>query len=274
MVHVESLKNNLTESETEHRASSIIRSMVIQSLLSIGSRSFSHFLNAMERYLPLLRSISTGGGKADILEAAGDFWRKSWQMILIVFDKLMQYQVVEPIDVVIWAFAPRSGKGSTTGLTTSEWQLIRASVNKAIGRVAISKRKLALLRKEEDEARARMKAEGAGMDVESEVRGLKFFCPCVCAPFKVCYLDESNIDSSPAVATALKGYNALTFEQKNTLSRVITEFVSSLKNSSAILNESAWDKRSQWSDSEWSQWETWGWYRHFLRAVSTEIMKK
>lgn len=179
MNHVDALKNNLAESgESEQRASAIVRFMVIQSLLNIGSRSFSHFLNAMERYLPLLRSISNGEGKGDILEAAGDFWRKNWQMVLIVFDKLMQYQIVEPINVVIWAFAPRGGKGNATGLTTSEWQLVRASVNKAIGRVAISKKKLIVLRKEEDDMRARLKArtEGAGMDVESEVRGMQHPC--------------------------------------------------------------------------------------------------
>lgn len=35
-----------------------------------------------------------------------------------------------------------------------------------------------------------------------------------------------------------------------------------------IISESAWDQRSQWEQSEWSMWETWGWYRQFLRAVS------
>jgi nuclear cap-binding protein subunit 1 len=176
MTHVETLKNNLIESgEPEQRASSLVRSMVMQSLLHIGSRSFSHFLNAMERYLPLLRSVSVSEGKADVLEAAGDFWRKSPQMMIIVFDKLMQYQIVDPTNVVTWAFAPREGKGEMTGLTTGDWELVKGALDKAIGRVAISKRKLGVLRKEEDDARARAKARtngGAGMDVDSEVKGM------------------------------------------------------------------------------------------------------
>jgi nuclear cap-binding protein subunit 1 len=177
MNHVETLKNNFTESgEPEQRASSLVRSMVMQSLLHIGSRSFSHFLNAMERYLPLLRSVAVSEGKSDVLEAAGDFWRKSPQIIIIVFDKLMQYQIVDPSNVVTWAFAPREGK--VTGLATGDWELVKAALDKAIGRVAISKRKLAVLRKEEDDARARANARtnggaglDAGMDVDGEVKG-------------------------------------------------------------------------------------------------------
>lgn len=176
MTHVETLKNNLTESgEPEQRASSLVRSMVMQSLLHIGSRSFSHFLNAMERYLPLLRSVSVSEGKTDVLEAAGDFWRKSPQMITIVFDKLMQYQIVDPTNVVSWAFAPRESKGEMAGLTTGDWELVKGALDKAIGRVAISKRKLGILRKEDDDVRARAKARtngGVGMDVDSDVKGM------------------------------------------------------------------------------------------------------
>ncbi|KAF8583944.1 hypothetical protein K439DRAFT_1411525 [Ramaria rubella] len=253
MTHVETLKNNLMENgELEPRALSIVRSMVMQSLLHIGSRSFSHFLNAMERYLPLLRSISISDGKVDMLDATGDFWRKSPQMMIIVFDKLMQYQIVEPSNVVTWAFAPKQSKGGATGLTTSEWELVKGALDKAIGRVAISKRKLALLRKEDDDARARAKARvdgGAEMDVDAEV-------------------EDEAVEVSPALTTALKGYSTLTQDQKNTLARVLTGFVEALRSSSAIISEAAWSRRSEWEHSEWNKWETWGWYRQFLRAYS------
>lgn len=178
MTHVEILKNNFIENgESERRASVLVRSMVMQSLLHIGSRSFSHFLNAMERYLQLLRTISTAEGKSDVLDAAGDFWRKNYQMLIIVFDKLMQYQIVDPTNVITWAFAPRQSKRGLAGLTTDEWQLVKGALAKAIGRVAISKRKLATLRKEEDDARARVKArtdENAenAIDVDGEVKGV------------------------------------------------------------------------------------------------------
>jgi len=230
--------------------------MVMQSLLHIGSRSFSHFLNAMERYLQLLRSISVAEGKADVLDAAGDFWRKNSQMIIIVFDKLMQYQIVDPTNVVTWAFAPRQSKRGLAGLTTDEWQLVKGAIDKAIGRVAISKRKLAVLRKEEDDARARVKARtdgAASMDVDAEMK------------------EEVAVEQSPALTTALKGYSTLTQDQRNTLAKVLSEFVSALKSSSSILTEDAWQKRAKWEQPEWGAWETWGWYRHFLRLYSPHL---
>ena len=44
---------------------SVLRSIAIQSLLHMGSRSFSHFLNVAERYLPLLRNLVGGGISSD-----------------------------------------------------------------------------------------------------------------------------------------------------------------------------------------------------------------
>ena len=102
--------------EPDVNVDSLLRSVTVQSLLSIGSRSFSHFLNAIERYLPLLRNLAAGGisapsttgvnnsARTDIMSAVAAVWKRSRHMILIVFDKLMQYQIVDPTDVVAWTF--------------------------------------------------------------------------------------------------------------------------------------------------------------------------
>ena len=75
-----------------------------------------HFLNAIERFLPILRYLASGGvssaggggtpeAKANILAAAAaSFWKYNRQMVAIVFVKLMQYQIVDPNDVVGWTF--------------------------------------------------------------------------------------------------------------------------------------------------------------------------
>lgn len=164
-----------------------VRSIAVQSLLSIGSRSFSHLLNAIERYLPLLRSLAGGGttstgvggnseAKGDILTAAAAFWKRNRQMVNIVFDKLMQYQIVDPTDVVAWTFTNVAGDGHLSGmgplsLSAFEWDLLKGALDKANGRVMIARRKVAALRKEEDDTRAKAKARG-GVDVSSmEVDG-------------------------------------------------------------------------------------------------------
>jgi len=188
--HLESLKSTLELSEEGHvNVDSIVRSIVVQSLLHIGSRSFSHFLNAIERFLPILRYLSSGGvssaggsgnpeAKADILTAAAAFWKYNRQMVAIVFDKLMQYQIVDPTDVVGWTFLNGVVIGQLAelagpmNLSAFEWDLLRGAIDKANGRVTIARRKVTALRKDDDDARARVKASvDETMDVDPEPKG-------------------------------------------------------------------------------------------------------
>jgi len=179
---LESLRNSLAESmQGTANLDSVLRSIAIQSLLHTGSRSFSHFLNAVERYLPLLRNLAAGaisssGGapsleaRMDILTASARFWKRNRQTIGIVFDKLMQYQIVDPTDVVSWVFG--SGLGNGEGplkVDYRQWDLLKAALDKANGRVMIAKRKVIALRKEEDENRARENANGANSGTSMEV---------------------------------------------------------------------------------------------------------
>lgn len=165
----------------------VVRSITMQSLLHIGSRSFSHLLNAIERYLPLLRNLASGGtastagagtpeAKADILAASASFWKHNRQMIGIVFDKLMQYQIVDPTDVVAWIFSQELGIGEPRtlcapySLTAYEWDLLKGALDKANGRVIIAKRKVVALQKEDDDTRGRAKATANAMEVDADAK--------------------------------------------------------------------------------------------------------
>ncbi|KIM84002.1 hypothetical protein PILCRDRAFT_819029 [Piloderma croceum F 1598] len=282
IAHLDSLKNTIESSDGSVNVDAIVRSIAVQSLLNIGARSFSHLLNAIERYLPLLRSLASGGiagtsaggsaeAKGDILTAAAAFWKRNKQMVNIVFDKLMQYQIVDPTDVVAWTFTNAAGDGHLSGtgplsLSAFEWDLLKGALDKANGRVMIARRKVAALRKEEDDNRAKAKARG-GVDVSSmEVDG------------DAKPEDDSPAVESPALVTALKAFASLTREQKAALSRTLDGFVSCLAPSpsdlnpnphaSIVITEKAWHNRANWSGDEWNTWETWGWYRQFCRAYS------
>lgn len=173
--HLQVMKSSITDSaEAGVNIDTVIRSISMQSLLYIGSRSFSHFLNAIERYLPVLRSLAqTAEGKADLLAAAARFWRRNPQMVRIVFDKLMQYQIVDPSDVIGWAFtSTTSTKDSDTAaavpyIDAFRWGIIEAALDKANGRLMIARKKAAALRKEEDDKQAREKAS-VNMEVDAE----------------------------------------------------------------------------------------------------------
>src|SRR5258708_40159305 len=112
------------ESRSEWRALSTTRSITVQCLLVLGARSFSHFLNVVERYLPVLHAVSgTPDAKFEILEIVSGFWRRNRQFIGIIFDKLMQYQIVDPVDVVSWAFEGDGLGERSEGLSTFQWEV-------------------------------------------------------------------------------------------------------------------------------------------------------
>ncbi|KAF8211620.1 MIF4G like-domain-containing protein [Mycena galopus ATCC 62051] len=284
--HLETLKVTLETSDDGEvvNADVLIRSIAMQSLLHIGSRSFSHLLNAIERYLPLLRSIASGGAssaggtgnaeaKADILTASAAFWKRNRHMVAIVFDKLMQYQIVDPTDVVGWTFINRAEireLSESTGplsLSAFEWDLLKGALDKANGRVMIARRKITTLRKEDDDTRARVKAsdgaDGNAMDVDADVKPDE---------------DEAAAVDSPALTTALKAFASLTREQKGALSRTLDGFVSCLApgatdsnpnpHSRVVISQEGWDNRTGWEKDEWNAWETWGWYRQFCRSYA------
>ena len=188
IANLETIKNTLESAEEGHaNVNSAVRFITMQSLLHIGCRSFSHLLNAIERYLPLLRNLVSGGvsnavgggtpeAKSDILSASASFWKYNRQMIGIVFDKLMQYQIVDPTDVVAWIFSQEAGVGEPralwgqSSLSTYEWDLLKGALDKANGRVLIAKRKVVALRKEDDDTRGRAKATANAMEVDADAK--------------------------------------------------------------------------------------------------------
>jgi nuclear cap-binding protein subunit 1 len=170
------MKERLVDNgESETGAMSILRFIIVESLLEIGARSFSHFLNAIERYIKVMRRISVDPqAKAEILEATGRFWKKNSQMLIITSDKLMQYQFVDPSDLVRWAFRRNSGS-----LDTLSWELVRNAIDKANGRVVAAQKKMMQLRKEQDEALAAQTAQvDANMEYDGNVKqGQPIFVP-------------------------------------------------------------------------------------------------
>lgn len=175
---------------TEAQADIIVRDIMTQVVLHIGSRSFSHFLNIVERYHALLRQLSsTPSMRLAILTSTTRFWARSPQWVMIVLDKLMQYRIVEPADVVAFVFDPPTAESlpstilSTSGDAvpgsfsklialpggqyTRDWsnfdwfEIIRLTIEKVNGRVGQVRRRLARLQREEAEEAERKEAAAA-----------------------------------------------------------------------------------------------------------------
>lgn len=251
-VYIDTMRTELISSGlSDSRAASRTRSIAVQCLLVVGSRSFSHFLNAIEKYIKVLQGLSnTPDAKFEILEIVSSFWRRNRQMIMIIFDKLMQYQIVDPSDVVSWAFEGGGLGDKGDGLGTFQWELMRIALDKSNGRVAIAQRRVVQQRKLDEETRAARMATiaGNGMDVDD-------------MPAKV---DEVT-DDSEELRKQIRAHSILVADQKAVLSRTMEGFVTVLSDTDSVLTEESWNNRASWSKKEWETFESWGWFRHFTR---------
>lgn len=169
--------------ETPADAERIVRDLAVQTLLNAGSRSFSHLLNVMERYHELLRSLSqTPDARLSILESTAQFWTQSPQWVLIVCDKLLQYRIVEPVDVVRFVFTNEPGRTDAPfalagqspewGPTRRDWSsfhwwgLLRLTVDKVLGRVHQLSRRVDDVRRQADAPDGAPPAPGAADEAQ------------------------------------------------------------------------------------------------------------
>ncbi|WVW83418.1 hypothetical protein I302_105438 [Kwoniella bestiolae CBS 10118] len=159
-----------------------IRKMVFETLLHLGSRSFSHFLNATERYLDLLRYLtSESSSRRVLLDSVWTYWKYSHQQKLITVDKYLQYGILEGLDIVNFLFSSSSSEGEEEGWTDGwEWEILKMTIEKHVGRVQSIRNRMKLIEREDEMARARRAAEvlerGGGVgeggeeDLEEDVR--------------------------------------------------------------------------------------------------------
>lgn len=142
-----------------------VRVMAIETILHLGSRSFSHFLNATERYLDILRSLTPDPASRQLLlQGISSYWRTSQQQQLITIDKYVQYGILEGLDVVDWIFSENevSGGGAddADGWTDgNKWEILRMCLDKHSGRVAAVKKRLRAVERADESARARRAAD-------------------------------------------------------------------------------------------------------------------
>ncbi|KAL7412966.1 MIF4G like-domain-containing protein [Mrakia frigida] len=267
----------------------LTRSITVQTLLFIGARSFSHFLNATERYLPLLRGIATTDAeRMDVLTAVGRFWRESGQMRVIIADKLMQYGIVGGEDVVRWVFSTGSwgvgaeageGKDGEEWMAGQKWDLLRMGVDKVNGRVVGVRRKIVMLEAEEEERKGGRRAAATGMGMDEDGNGTAGMEMDTTPSEEVSGAGgDDKSSASAALAAALSALSSLQQTQKAVLVAAASAFVTSLlpshdssssddepKGLAGLLGKGGWEGRSDWTEEDWTVWSRWGWWREFCR---------
>lgn len=214
------------------------RDMAIQTILHVGSRSFSHFLNVLERYLALLRSLSpTANARAALLRTVARFWRRNAQFLLIVVDKLLQYRLVDAQDVVEWVFAPAEGEGRRkTWSDLEHWAALSMTLRALEGRAKAAKLRWEGLKAEAEATAAGKPVDGAA-EAEAEAEAAL-----------------ASTDESEAVRHAREAHAAVQRELDEAVVEVVRQFA-------RLLPEGV-------DRDDWETWWVEGWVRELCRGLA------
>ncbi|KAJ1949213.1 Nuclear cap-binding protein subunit 1 [Linderina macrospora] len=113
---------------------SLAREMLVEHVLLLGSKTFSHMLSAIERFLPALQKFGDSPeAKLQIAKVTEDFWLRNHQFFAITIDKLFNYRVIDPVTIVELVFDPSHvSKWSRFHY----WEILQNTVNKLNIRIA------------------------------------------------------------------------------------------------------------------------------------------
>ncbi|KKY39537.1 putative cap binding protein [Diaporthe ampelina] len=140
-------------------------------VLSIGSKSLSHVLAAIERTKERLMDAGATSepARAQIITAVMDFWSAHPGVAITIIEKLLNYSIISPSAVVQWALVRHAGETRGEALARSHiYELVFntiAKVTKRMREVVASSSSSA--------AAAPQAAEGEDTDMSSELEDAK-----------------------------------------------------------------------------------------------------
>ena len=259
---------------SEEAAESLAKDMVFQCMLVIGSRSFSHFLNILERYIALLREFTSSAfDRAALLRTTSRFWTRNSQFCLIVFDKLLQYRIVDPIDMVSWIFEGEQETldGPLTARNWADitsWDVLRLTVEKVQTRAKNATARLEQLRKREENKKDAERAAAAGDPIamegaESECGASRMIVETdilAATPAEAAAEAPAEDTGAAEVAAVEKQLANIKKEQASMLVEILRRFHATF---------TAFDTEA--SADAWTRWFAQGWFAEFCRLVSYSL---
>lgn len=80
--------------------------VVIQTLLDIGSKSFTHLITVLERYGQVIAKLCTDQNMQVLLiDEVSSYWKNNTQMTAIAIDRMMGYRIISNLAIVSWVFS-------------------------------------------------------------------------------------------------------------------------------------------------------------------------
>lgn len=81
--------------------------VVVQTLLDIGSKSFTHLITVLERYGQVIAKMCTDDDQqVKLITEVSSYWQNSAQMTAIAIDRMMSYRLISNLAIVRWVFSP------------------------------------------------------------------------------------------------------------------------------------------------------------------------
>ncbi|XP_021723617.1 nuclear cap-binding protein subunit 1-like [Chenopodium quinoa] len=135
--------------------------VVIQTLLNIGSKSFTHLMTVLERYGQVIAKVCPDEDRQVMLiSEVSTFWKNSTQMNAIAIDRMMGYRLISNLAIVRWVFSPENVDQFHT--SDRHWEILRNAVSKTYNRICDLRKQIFSLKKRlqsAEEATANAKAE-------------------------------------------------------------------------------------------------------------------
>ncbi|XP_033749402.1 nuclear cap-binding protein subunit 1-like [Pecten maximus] len=128
MVLLKDLPNPLSDEESDPTYHPLRIDVFVSVLLHLGCKSFSHSFAAIAKFHNLLKMLAdTEEGQIWLLRTMYEVWRSHQQMMVVLVDKLLKTQIVEPSSVANWLFSSEMQPEFTKFYV---WEMMHSTIRK------------------------------------------------------------------------------------------------------------------------------------------------
>ncbi|KAJ8613046.1 hypothetical protein MRB53_037098 [Persea americana] len=109
----------------------------VTALCFIGSKSLSHVLSYIERCKERLLSLQSASARQQIITSVVDYWLATNPGVAVnIVDKLLNYTILSPTDVLVWALSDPARLDAGRSLANSwAYEMVSRTITKVTGRV-------------------------------------------------------------------------------------------------------------------------------------------
>ncbi|OEL27879.1 Nuclear cap-binding protein subunit 1 [Dichanthelium oligosanthes] len=128
--------------------------VVSQTLLDIGSKSFTHLITVLERYGQVISKLCPNEEMQLLLmDEVSAYWKNSTQLTAIAIDRMMGYRLISNLAIVKWVFSPANVE--QFHVSDRPWEvhsfvlafILRNAVSKTYNRISDLRKEIQSLKK-------------------------------------------------------------------------------------------------------------------------------